>query len=63
LRNAAPDEWRDVRYQEHNHSVGIDKLTRDQLNAIASGIEPADAGVIDGECTRLDDNPQQRNER
>jgi transposase len=63
LRNAAPDEWRDVRYQEHKHSVGIDRLTRDQLNAIASGIEPADAGVIDGECTRLDDELQQRNER
>jgi hypothetical protein len=52
LKNVAPNEWRDLKTTEHKHSV--DKLTRDQLNAIASGSSPADAGVIDAEYSRVD---------
>jgi hypothetical protein len=53
LKNVAANEWRDIKTTEHKHSV--DKLTRDQLNAIASGSSPADAGVIDAEYTRVDE--------
>jgi hypothetical protein len=52
LKNVAPNEWRDIKTTEHKHSV--EKLTRDQLNAIAAGNSPADAGVIDAEYERVD---------
>ena len=34
-----------------------------QLHAIASGISPADAGVVDGESVRIDEKAQHTNER
>jgi hypothetical protein len=52
LKNCDPSEWRDVKYQQHNHPVGYENLTDEQLNAIASGVSPADVGVIEGEFTR-----------
>jgi hypothetical protein len=57
LRNADPDEWRDVKHQEHSHSVKVETLTDAQLYAIAA--QKRDAGsagdtVIDGECSRVD---------
>jgi hypothetical protein len=63
LKNAAPDEWRDVKYQEHQHTHAIRELTDAQLLAIAAGqVDVADIGegqVIDGESVRV----QQPNER
>jgi hypothetical protein len=53
LRNAAPDEWRDQKYTEHQHVVDVSRLTDAQLHAIAAGASPADVGVIDGSATRL----------
>lgn len=62
LKNAAPDEWRDVKYQEHQHLHQIKQLTDQQLQAIAAGqaFDVGD-GVIEGESVRVD--PQQANER
>ena len=53
LKNAAPDEWRDLKHAEHRHSLSIDQLTTEQLHAIAAGVAPADVGVIEGDCERL----------
>jgi hypothetical protein len=53
LKNAAPDEWRDVRHTEHTHALSPRTLTDQQLEAIAAGVSPADAGIIDGSATRL----------
>ena len=57
LKNAAPDEWRDIKTTEHKHPVAVQMLTDDQLRAIASGVDPADVGVtgtiIEGDCERL----------
>jgi hypothetical protein len=53
LKNACPDEWRDVRHTEHQVSVGPRALTDAQLEAIAAGHSPADVGIIDGSATRL----------
>ena len=50
LKNHAPQTWRDIKTTEHKHSVSYEKLTDQQLLAIASGMSPADAGVIDGEA-------------
>jgi hypothetical protein len=62
LKNAAPDEWRDVKYQEHQHLHQIKQLSDAQLNAIAAGqVGDITDGAIDGEFERLD--PQQANER
>jgi hypothetical protein len=63
LKNADPTEWRDIKTTEHNHSVRIETLTDAQLFAIASGVSPADAGIIDAEFERVDDQPSQSNER
>jgi hypothetical protein len=41
LRNAAPDEWRNVKHQEHQHLHAIRQLTDAELYAIAGGTEPA----------------------
>lgn len=50
LRNACPDEWRDIKTTEHNHHHTVETLTDAQLYAIAgqSGV------VIDGECEHVD---------
>jgi len=42
LRNADPEEWRDVKHQEHHHLHQIRQLTDAELNAIAAqGPTPA----------------------
>jgi len=41
LRNAAPDEWRDLKHQEHQHLHAIHQLTDAELYAIAGGAEIA----------------------
>ena len=62
LRNAQPDEWKDVRSVEHQHLHAIRQLTDDELNRIAAGnVGPVGDGVIDGECEHVD--PQQPNGR
>jgi hypothetical protein len=53
LKNACPVEWRDVKHTEHRHSVDAVTLTDAQLFAIASGVSPGDAGVIEGVATRV----------
>ena len=53
LKNAAPEDWRDVKYSEHRHAIDYNVLTDKQLNAIASGASPADVGVIEGDFERL----------
>jgi hypothetical protein len=53
LKNVAPEEWRDIRTTEHKHSFAVEMLTDAQLNAIASGVTPAEAGVIEGEFERV----------
>jgi hypothetical protein len=53
LKNADPQEWRDLKHAEHRHSLSIDQLTTEQLHAIAAGVAPADVGVIEGDCERL----------
>jgi transposase len=50
LRNAAPHEWRDLKYSEHTHTVKAEMLTDAQLHAIASGISARDAGVLELEA-------------
>jgi hypothetical protein len=55
LKNADPVEWRDLKYTHHDHTLNVDRLTDQQLNAIAAGVSPGDAGVgveIEGEFTR-----------
>jgi hypothetical protein len=55
LKNACPDEWRDVRHTEHSHAISPRTLTRAQLEAIAGGASPSDVGVIiDGTATRVE---------
>jgi hypothetical protein len=53
LKNASPDEWRDVRHTEHTHAISARTLTDQQLEAIAAGNSPSDVGIIDGSATRL----------
>jgi hypothetical protein len=53
LKNAAPDEWRDIRHTEHEVRIGPRMLTDQQLEAIAAGHSPAEVGIIDGSSTRL----------
>jgi hypothetical protein len=54
LRNADPDEWRDVKHQEHSHSVKVESLTDAQLYAIAAQKRVPDDGAIDVEFHRVD---------
>jgi hypothetical protein len=37
LKNACPAEWREVRYENIEHSVNLDGITDEQLAAIALG--------------------------
>lgn len=53
LRNADPDEWRDVKHQEHSHSLKVETLTDAQLYAIASQRTAHDGVTIDAECERI----------
>jgi transposase-like protein len=51
LKNIAPDQWRDLKQTQHTHTVQASLLTDAQLNAIAAGASPADAGVIEADYT------------
>ena len=55
LKNAQPDEWRDVRHTSTTHLHAIAQLSDAQLNAIAAGqaLELSDQ-TIDGTSERLD---------
>lgn len=59
LKNACPDEWRDVKHTEHRHAVSYDHLTDQQLRAIAAGVSPGEVGisgpVLEGEAQHLDE--------
>ena len=46
LRNADPEEWRNVKHQKHSHDVEIETLTDAQLYAIASQRRDCDDAVI-----------------
>ncbi|MFK4515873.1 hypothetical protein ABIF20_003238 [Bradyrhizobium japonicum] len=59
LKNAQPDEWRDVRAVDHQHNVKVETLTDAQLYAIASQKAGAHGTVIDGEYTRTADETTQ----
>ena len=59
LKNAEPDEWKDVKFQHVDHNLDIKQLSDAQLYAIAAQGKAAD--VLDGEFTRVD--PQQTDER
>jgi hypothetical protein len=52
LKNIAPDQWRDVRNVQHEHTIAAQTLTDAQLYAIAAGSPDAGA-VIDGDCQRV----------
>jgi hypothetical protein len=54
LRNADPDEWRDVKHQEHSHSVKVETLTDAQLYAIAAQQRVPDDTAIDVEFHRVE---------
>lgn len=62
LKNAAPDEWRDVRHTEHKHSLSYDHLTDQQLRAIAAGVSPVDAGLIEGEIVDVVPHHNEQND-
>ena len=47
LKNAEPDEWRDVKHTEHKHAVSIESLSDAELYAIAGQKRP----IIDGDYT------------
>lgn len=57
LKNAQPEEWRDVKHTEHQHLHAIQTLTDAQLMQIAAGKADGlgDDGVIEGDFTRQDD--------
>jgi transposase-like protein len=57
LKNADPTEWRDLKHTEHSHTLSVETLTDAQLLAIASGVSPGDAGVIEGHAERLSEKP------
>jgi len=62
LRNCAPDQWRDVKYQEHQHTHEIRQLSDAELNRIAAGhVGAVGDDVLDLDCERID--PQQANGR
>jgi hypothetical protein len=52
LKNADPQEWRDMRSVSHEHSHSLQVLTDEQLLAIV-GAAPGAAPAIEGECTRM----------
>lgn len=53
LKNAQPDEWRDLKHIESTHLHAIAQLTDAQLMAIAQGLQPASTDVIDVTPQRL----------
>jgi hypothetical protein len=62
LRNCAPDQWKDIRNVQHQHTLEIKQLSDAELNRIAAGhVGYADDGAIEGTCEHVD--PQQPNAR
>jgi hypothetical protein len=62
LRNAAPEDWKDVKHTEHQHLHAIRQLSDAELNAIAAGnVGNVGSDVLDLDCERID--PQQANVR
>lgn len=62
LKNAQPDEWKDVRSVDHQHQHMIGQLTDAQLYAIAAGkVGEVGDGVVEGTCERVE--PSQANGR
>lgn len=58
LRNAQPDEWRDVKHTETMHLHAVAQLTDAQLMAIAAGkVGDVEDGVIEGEFERTTATP------
>lgn len=56
LKNMAPEDWRDVRSVDHQHSIAkADQLTDAQLHAIASQKAGAHETVIEGEFERSEE--------
>jgi hypothetical protein len=57
LRNAQPDEWKDVRQVSHQHQHELTVLTDAQLHAIAAGsaVEIGDGVTIEGEAQHLNE--------
>lgn len=53
LRNADPQEWRDIKHTTVDHNVRVETLTDAQLFAIASGKSLSDASAIEGESERI----------
>jgi hypothetical protein len=56
LKNAEPDEWRDVRSVQHDVNVKVETLTDAQLYAIASQKAGAHGTVIEGEFERTEES-------
>jgi hypothetical protein len=54
LKNASPEDWRDVRSVEHQHSLKAETLTDAQLYEIASQKAGAHGTTIEGEYVRTD---------
>ena len=52
LKNAQPDEWRDLKHTETTHLHAIAQLSDAQLNAIAAGQAMP---MIEGTSERVDD--------
>lgn len=50
LKNAEPEEWRDVKHTEHQHALRIETLSDAQLYAIAGQKAP----YIEGEYSHVD---------
>jgi hypothetical protein len=57
LKNAAPEDWRDMKTVEHNHLHAVAQLTDAQLHAIAAGAaaDVGDGVTIDGEAQHLNE--------
>jgi hypothetical protein len=54
LRNADPQEWRDVRHTTKAVTHKIETLSDAELYEIARGNDPGDGTVIDGEYSRVE---------
>jgi hypothetical protein len=54
LRNADPQEWRDVRHTTKAVTHNIRQLTTAELHEIARGNDPGDGSIIDGDFSRVE---------
>jgi hypothetical protein len=55
LKNASPQEWRDIRTLQREHDISVKTLTLEQLEAIASGAHPGDSSILNATFTRIED--------